>query len=138
MALPSLLFAQQAVLLNVKAKVSSTGGAIDGASVVVKGKLKATTTNNLGEFVLDGLTKDDIIVISAVGHSTREIKAGNIGTAIALEINKIELGGVVVTGYQRKSKIDFAGAATTISVKDVKVPNFTASTNGPLSKLTDL
>ena len=123
LAIPTLLFAQQTVLINVKSKVSSAGGAIDAASVIVKGKARATTTNSLGEFVLNGLTKDDIIVISAVGHKTREIKAGNIGAAIVLEISKNELEGAVVTGYQRKSKTEFAGAAVTINVKDIKVPS---------------
>ncbi|MBD0293846.1 MAG: TonB-dependent receptor plug domain-containing protein, partial [Flavisolibacter sp.] len=120
--MPTLLFAQQA-LITVKANVVHAGVPIDGASVVVKGKSKATVTNNMGEFVLDGLTKDDIIVISAVGHTTKEIKAGNVGATIELEINRSELQGVVVTGYQTKNKNDFAGAAVTVNVKDVKVPS---------------
>ncbi|HZG23675.1 MAG TPA: TonB-dependent receptor plug domain-containing protein [Chitinophagaceae bacterium] len=120
--IPTLLFAQQGVI-SVRARVTSTGGEIAGASVVVKGKSKATTTNTQGEFVLNGLSSDDIIVISAVGHRTREVRAANAGTNITLEISKSELASVVVTGYQRKTATEFAGAATSISVKDIKVPS---------------
>src|SRR5688500_14344035 len=87
--MPALLFAQE-TLINVRSKVSSTSGVVEGATVVIKGKSKATTTNNLGEFVLDGLTKDDIIVISAVGYITKEIRAGIVGATIELQINNRE------------------------------------------------
>jgi TonB-linked SusC/RagA family outer membrane protein len=98
-----------------------TGEPIVGASVLVKGTTVGTTTDNSGNFALTLPADARTLVISAVGHGTQEVA---IGTQSTFNVNLTQDAGsmqeVVVTGYTRERRSNFAGAATVLSGKVVE------------------
>lgn len=58
---------------DVKGVVSDDFGPVIGASVVVKGTTNGIMTGLEGDFILNGVKKGDIIVVSYVGYITQEI-----------------------------------------------------------------
>lgn len=86
--------------------VNEKGEPIPGANVQVKGSRKGTSTNANGEFTIDA-DKGDILIISYIGYSTKQITVGdNKPLQISMEVSSQQLGELVVTalGIQRRSK----------------------------------
>jgi hypothetical protein len=86
--------------------VNEKGEPIPGANVQIKGTRKGTTTNTGGEFNIDA-DKGDILIISYIGYSTKQITIGDDKSLnIALEVSSQQLGELVVTalGIQRRQK----------------------------------
>lgn len=107
---------------RVTGKVSGVDGqGIPGASILVKGSQTGTTTGATGEFAINIKSANDVIIISSVGYSPREIKVGsqsNIGITMTEDISALE--EVVVTGYGSQSKRDITGAVTTVNARDLQ------------------
>lgn len=109
---------------EVKGTVKNKKGEpLSGASVRVKGTNHGTSTNDKGEFALKGVSANAILEITMTGYSKRQVTmAGNYAAIlIELEEEASVMGDVVVTGYQNKNKNEYAGAATTVKTKDIKV-----------------
>ena len=82
------------------------GEPIPGANVQVKGTRKGTSTNTNGEFTIDA-NKGDILIISYIGYSTKQIPVSDDKALnISMEVSSQQLGELVVTalGIQRRSK----------------------------------
>jgi TonB-linked SusC/RagA family outer membrane protein len=93
---------------TIGGKVSSADGKpLAGASVSKKGTRKGVSTNADGVFAIDA-KQGDILVISAVGFSPKEVTVGDPGTAlqISLELSNKQLSEVVVTalGIRKERK----------------------------------
>lgn len=58
---------------TLKGVVSDDFGPVAGASVVVKGTTNGVMTGMDGSFVLNGVKRGDVIVISYIGFATQEI-----------------------------------------------------------------
>ncbi|MDZ4808664.1 MAG: carboxypeptidase-like regulatory domain-containing protein, partial [Bacteroidota bacterium] len=101
---------------TVSGKVTSSENQqpVTGATVTVKGTKKQTTTDVSGIFKIDA-ADNDIIVISYVGFSTQEIKAGE-SAAIVLQIDSKSMNEVVVTALGIKKETKRLG----YSVQEVK------------------
>jgi hypothetical protein len=68
-----------------------------GASVVVKGTLRGTSTAVDGTFSIDA-NRNDLLIISYVGYNTREVQVGDQSTInITLQADERLLSEVVVT-----------------------------------------
>jgi TonB-linked SusC/RagA family outer membrane protein len=77
---------------------------VDGASILLKGKTTGTNSNAEGKFTISA-TSRDVLVVSAVGFTPREIKVGNSSAiSITLEREAGELGEVVVTALGIKKE----------------------------------
>jgi TonB-linked SusC/RagA family outer membrane protein len=77
---------------------------VDGASILLKGKGAGTNSNADGKFTIRA-TSRDILVVSAVGFTPREITVGNSSTiSITLKREEGELGEVVVTALGIKKE----------------------------------
>jgi TonB-linked SusC/RagA family outer membrane protein len=100
----------------------TTGTALSGVSVVVKGTKNGTTTNPQGEFELRGVPARGTLVISYVGLGTQETGfiAGQSNINIVLRDDAGNLQDVVVTGFQRIERNRFTGAAVKLRADDVK------------------
>ena len=61
------------------------GNAVVGASVLIKGTGNGTSTNEAGEFSFVTDQASPVLVISAIGYGTTEIKAGTTAVAVALK-----------------------------------------------------
>jgi len=87
--------------------ISTTGEPIPGATVIVKGTVKGTTTDPEGNFTLAHVTEDAVLVISFVGMKSQEIVVGEEGQlVIVLEEDVVGVEEVVVTalGIEKKAK----------------------------------
>lgn len=124
------LFAQD---LTVKGKVTGEGGApLPGASVVLKGTNKGTTTDAAGSFTISA-PKGAVLVISAISYTTKEVKITDASVSVTLESSDKSLGEVVVVGYGTQRKKDVTGAVVSVNEKalrEVPVANLQQALQG--------
>ena len=115
--LGNMAMAQQSVLTG-KVTDSSSGEALPGVSIVVKGTTNGTITNFDGIFTL-GVTKGDVVQFSFVGYTMQEVIIdGQKSLSIALVVDNEELEEVVVIGYGQVKKGDATGSVVAIDSKD--------------------
>ncbi len=95
-------FAQERTITGTV--LSDDNTPIVGASVLVKGKTSGTQTGPDGKFTITA-SPGDILVISAVGFTTFDVKVGNSSTiSTTLQRTEEELGEVVVTALGIKKE----------------------------------
>jgi len=112
------LLAQRSLAGTVQ---DENGQPVAGASVIIKGTRIGTVTDSKGHFALTLTANARTLVISAVGYASNEVAIGEGNTVSAtLKQDATTLEQVVVTGYTRERKTQFAGAATTLSSKVVE------------------
>ncbi len=93
--------------------VSGDNAPIPGASVIIKGKTTGTQTTGDGKFSIEA-NRSDILVISAVGYTTQDVKVGNSSTiSVTLERENGELQAVVVTALGIKKQERALGYSVT-------------------------
>jgi TonB-dependent SusC/RagA subfamily outer membrane receptor len=104
----------------VNGRVSgSSGDALSGVSVNVKGSSTGTTTNNNGEFSLVA-PDNTTLIFSAVGFLSQEIAiSGKTSVNIILQSSTLVMDEVVVIGYGTASKRDLTGSITKVAGKDI-------------------
>jgi len=101
-------------------KDASTGQAITGVSIKVKGANKGTSTDADGAFSIQGKV-GDVLVVSYIGYASAEVTVtGKADLTISLNPSQDALEEVVVTGYSSQRKKDLTGAVAVVSVKDLK------------------
>lgn len=107
--------------IDVKGKVvNEKGEPVEGATVLVKGTKKGTTTNGKGEFSLKGVDGNAVLVISGVDIEPMEWKVeGQTNLLIAVKTRVQRVADTVVvrsinTGYQRIKPQEFVGSAVVI------------------------
>jgi len=140
--------------INVKGQVlDQKGGVLPGATVRVKGTNKAVMTNNNGEFNINSISENAILIVSYTGFTTQEIAIkGRTQLNVNLQEDAAKLNEVVVVGYGSLDRKALTSAVSTIRQKDLvagavspliaiqgKVPGLNISSeNGtdPNSKLT--
>src|SRR5690606_39053295 len=98
-----------------------TGVPLIGVNIHVKGTDQGTATDMDGKFFLENIEIGDVIVLSYVGYTTREITIENAEPLeIVLESNSALLDEVVVVGYGSQIKKAITGAVQTIGSKAIK------------------
>ena len=91
-----------------------------GATVLVKGTQNGTSTGFNGEFTLENVSEDAILVISYVGYTSLEVPVnGESILSIVLASDSQLLDEIVVVAYGAVKKSDFTGSAVTMSAKDL-------------------
>lgn len=83
-----------------------TGEPLIGATVAVKGTRTATATDIDGNFTLSPIKSGDVLTVTYIGYSPREITVTNTGEPlkIVLESSTSDLDEVVVVGYGTQKK----------------------------------
>jgi TonB-linked SusC/RagA family outer membrane protein len=90
---------------------------VPGATVGVKGSTAATSTGADGTFSLH-VPDNATIEISAIGFTTRTIKANTPGSmVILLTASSDQMGEVVVIGYGTQKKVTMTGSVASVSAK---------------------
>lgn len=113
----SVFFAQNT---NVKGKIidKETKENIFGVTIIVKGTQRGTTTNELGEFVLEKVNLKDKISISYMGYESITISPNSNYTIISLKKIANELSEVIISASRRKQvRKDVPVAISSISTK---------------------
>jgi TonB-linked SusC/RagA family outer membrane protein len=114
--------------IDIKGVVTNEGKPVAGASISVKGTSRVVNTNEKGEFFIENVDEDAIILISYVGFESRELRASQISSmgAIILMTQTSELDDVQVIAYGTTTKRLSPGAQSTVDAKTIErqpVPN---------------
>ena len=109
-------FAQQ-----VKGTVKdSAGEPVMGAAVVVEGTTNGTTVDLDGNFVLNAVPSDAVLVVSSIGYKTAHVPVGGGILNIILEEDTTMLEETVVVGYGVQKKSVVTAAISSITSEDLK------------------
>lgn len=120
--------------LQVQGKVTdNTGEGLIGASVLVKGSTNGVITDFDGNYVLQNVDNNAVLVFSYVGYKTQEIEVkGRSRIDVTLSDDQQLLEEVVVVGYGSLSKKEVSS-----SIVQVDKKNFNAGAmNNPMEMLT--
>ncbi len=98
----------------------SSGEALIGASITVKGTKNATVTDIDGKFTLSGVRKGDVLVITYLGFDPTEVKWNEQPLNITLKSDAQDLEEVVVVGYGTQKKSSMTAAVATVSQKEIQ------------------
>lgn len=125
--------------MTVKGVVSDQSGEpLIGASVIIKGRQQGVATNIDGEYAIPA-SKGDILTVSYVGYSPKEVRVTGPDLNIVLEESDVALNEVVVIGYGTMKKKDLTGSVSTITgatVTDRKVSSLSTALQGAMSGVT--
>jgi len=118
----------KASLATIKGKVTdSTGFALPGATVKIKGTQKVTLTDQAGNFAIDA-DPGAILVISYTGYITKEITIrDNSFITVTLRDNNTALQEVVVVGYGSVKKTDLTGSVGSVKGDDLNLGGTTSN-----------
>ncbi|MCH5719792.1 SusC/RagA family TonB-linked outer membrane protein [Niabella hibiscisoli] len=94
---------------------------VSGASIIVEGTKRGTSTDGKGEFSLD-VDPGQTLLVSAVGYNTTRVKVGSSLTLhiILKLIDKTEEVVTVNTGMYTRKKETYTGAVATFSGADLR------------------
>ena len=111
--------------------VDGTGEPVIGANVVVKGTTNGTITDFDGNYTIEGVSANDVLVISYIGYLSQEVPVGNQSMIkVTLKEDTQTLDEVVVVGYGTMKKSDVTGSISTAKGDDlVKNQSFSALDN---------
>jgi TonB-linked SusC/RagA family outer membrane protein len=99
---------------------SDNGEQLPGASVVIVGTTKGTTTNSKGAFVIEVLATDKL-KFSLIGFLSKEIVVGNqTNIDLILDFDDRSLDEVVVIGFGTQKKESVTGSIAVITSKDIE------------------
>lgn len=122
---------------TVSGTVSDKNGPIPGANVLVKGTTTGTQTDFDGNYSLDDISEDAVLVFSYVGFDKQEIIVDGKSTInVTLKEDIEALSEVVVIGYGSQKKSDLTGAVSTIkseSIQEMPVTNLEQALAGKAS-----
>lgn len=98
----------------------NNGEPVIGANVSVKGTTNGTITDVDGNFSLENISDNDIIVISYIGYTSQEIKAGKqTSLKIILKEDTQAIDEVVVVGFGTQKKVNLTGSIGTVKTDEV-------------------
>ncbi len=102
---------------SVSGKVTdSSGGALPGVTVVVKGTTNGAITSANGNYSLSNIPANAILQFSFVGMKTQDIAVGNKTTInVTLAEETVGIEEVVAVGYGTMKKKDLTGSVSTVS-----------------------
>ena len=114
---------QQAILQakEVKGIVKDASGLpMPGVNVFIKGsQQRGTITNENGEFSLQGVSEDEVLVISFIGMKSQEINVGNqTNIEVVLLPDNFEIEEMVVVAYGSKRKGAITGSVDVVDAEE--------------------
>lgn len=123
---------------KVEGTVTGENGApVAGASVILKGSGKGTTTAADGKFFLEVPSGKAVLVINSIGFAEQEISLSGISTyAVKLLTESRQLEDVVVVGYGSVRKKDLTGAVGSLATRDIVRANPTNATQALQGQVT--
>lgn len=139
MALPAYSFAvgnlsadeQQQLKVSGKVTDVSTGEAMPGVNVVIKGTNIGAVTDVEGKYTLSVTDKNATLIFSFIGYVTQDIQlAGQTTISVSLTAQVSQLSEVVVVGYGTQKKVTATGSVTSAKGTElVKSPATNLSNN---------
>ncbi len=117
---------------KVSGKITdSSGQPLPGVTVLIKGTTQGTITDYDGNYTIDGVPTEGVLVFSFVGMRTEEVPvAKNTLINVTMKEDAIGIEEVVAVGYGVIKKSDLTGA-----VSAIKEDDFNAGVNGSMEQL---
>jgi TonB-linked SusC/RagA family outer membrane protein len=116
----------QGIQVSGKVSSKSTGEALAGATVGIKGTKTVTLTDEQGNFKINAPQKNSTLVISYAGMMNQEVAVSSNGSlSIQLEMGaRGNMDEIVVVGYGTQKRSVVTGAISSIKARDLEnVPN---------------
>ena len=111
----SVIFAQT----TVTGTISDSNGPLPGASVVVKGTTNGVNTDFDGNYTLNNVPSDAVLIVSFLGYFTQEINvAGQTAINVTLAEDANELDEVIVLGYSSQTRGDVTGSVASVDMDE--------------------
>lgn len=100
--------------------IDGNGDPLPGANIVVKGTTNGVQSDFDGNFSIEVIDENAILIISYIGFATKEVPVGDqTEINIVLEESAAGLEEVIVTGYTAQSRRLVTGAVETINVDEL-------------------
>ncbi len=99
--------------------VGADGTPIAGATVRSLSSKHTTTTNDKGEFSLQGADGEKL-VISHVGYNDQQVTVNGTSLQITMTVSNSRLNEVVVVGYGSRTKADVTGSLTQLKADNIR------------------
>jgi TonB-linked SusC/RagA family outer membrane protein len=109
--------------IAVKGRVTNNmAEPMSNASILIKGSTTGVTTGEDGTFSINVPNTRSVLVISAIGHQTKEITVGNQTNidVVLLAGEASELESVVVVGYGTQKKVTVTGAVAQVKGSELE------------------
>lgn len=108
-------------LIDITGRITNEQGEpLPGASISVKGTNKGTATNSNGEFILQGIEPNAILIISSVGYQMQTLRLhGNTNINIQLKLSVNSLEETIIKGYYNTSKRLNTGSVSKVTADDI-------------------
>lgn len=125
---------------TVKGKLLDNGGApLSGASVVVKGTNRGTSTNSSGEFTINA-SPGETLEFSMVGFQSQSMKLDRNAGEISLRLQQKNSTGeeIIVIGYGTAKRASVTGAISSVpgkTLKELPVPSVSMALQGRVAGL---
>jgi TonB-linked SusC/RagA family outer membrane protein len=98
----------------------STGEAIPGVSVTIKGTTKTVVTDGNGRYTIT-VPDNGTLIFRYIGFTTKEVTVGtNTTIDVTLEASNTVLDDVVIIGYQTVRRRDLTGATGSVSTANTE------------------
>lgn len=112
----------KAISITVEGQVTDQEGEpLIGVNIQIKGSSKGTSTDFDGNFILEDVDEDAVLVVSYVGYQTQEVPvSGKTSLSITMISDSQLLDEVIVVGYGTQKKSDVTGAALRIGAEELK------------------
>ena len=105
---------------TIKGVVSDSSGPLPQVNITVKGTAISTVTDFDGNYTVNKVDSNAVLVFSYIGYLTKEIpvKGNSIINAI-LTSDSQKLDEVVVVGYTSQKKASITGAVSSVNMGDL-------------------
>ena len=118
-------------------KDATTGEALIGVSVVVKGTTTGQLTDINGKFSIPIPSSQATLTFSFIGYTTQEVlAAAGSDLNIAMSLEMTQISEVVVVGYGTQKKESVVGAITSVNAATLMQAGATTVTNAIAGKLS--
>src|SRR5690606_22620944 len=116
---------------TISGTVSDNMGPLPGVNVLVKGTTVGVVSDFDGNFTLDGVSEDDLLVLSYLGFVTQEIPVGQRQHIQVVMVEDTQaLDEVIVVGYGTQLKSNVVGSVTSVEVEE--------ATNVPTTNVSEM
>ncbi|WP_321372328.1 TonB-dependent receptor [uncultured Draconibacterium sp.] len=117
--------------------LSTSGESLPGVSILVKGTTHGTISDVDGNFSLNDVRSEDILVFSFIGMKEVEVTVGDqTSIQVTMEDAVIGVDEVVVVGYGTQKKSDITGSVSSVSeerLAKIPVSNVMQAVQGAVS-----
>ncbi|MDD3722219.1 MAG: TonB-dependent receptor [Lutibacter sp.] len=106
---------------TVTGVVSNANGVLPGVNVVIKGTTLGTATDFDGNYILQNVDSNAVLVFSMIGFTTKEINVdGKSSINVVLSEDSQSLDEVVLVGYSSRKKSTLTGAIAIVDMADME------------------